>query len=183
MWGRFGAFDHFASILAIIILYYFYSISHLFGCLNLNIAWFFIRNCYIWLQVFGGTFFMFLQVSKLWWFYQGVYLPKCSKTPFGAPGLFCAFWRSLCSLLFLAGLEGTFFIVLASVQIRKIFSRNLSFKVLRNSFWWPWRLLNLLGGSLGSLFFLAGLGRSFSSFLQMSKSWRFSWGVYLPKCF
>jgi hypothetical protein len=40
----------------------------------------------------------------------------------------------------------------------------------------PW------GGSLCSLLFLAGLGGSFSSFWQVSKSWPFSRRVYLQKC-
>ena len=70
-----------------------------------------------------------------------------------------SFWRpwgllgllggSLCSFLFLAVF--LFFIVSAGVQIRTIFSRILSPKVLLNSFWWPWRLLVLLGASLCSL--------------------------------
>ena len=45
-----------------------------------------------------------------------------------------------------------------------IFSRSLSSKVLQNSFWRPWALLGLLGGSLCSLLFLAGLGGLFHRF-------------------
>ena len=72
----------------------------------------FIRNCYIWLQVFGVIIFH----------------------------------------------------VLAGVQIIMIFSRSLSSKVLQNSFWQPWALLGLLGGSLCSLLFLVGLGSFFHRF-------------------
>ena len=77
---------------------------------------------------------------------------------------------------------GVIFHVFAGVQIMMIFSRSLSSKVVQNSFWRPWALLGLLGGSLCSLLFLAGLGFFFSSFWQVSKSGRFSRGVCLPKC-
>jgi hypothetical protein len=59
---------------------------------------------------------------------------------------------------------GVIFHVFAGVQIMMIFSRSLSSKVVQNSFWRPWALLGLLGGSLCSLLFLAGLGPLFHHF-------------------
>ena len=59
---------------------------------------------------------------------------------------------------------GIIFYVFAGVQIMMISSRSLSSKVLQNSFWRPWALLSLLGGSLCSLLFLAGLGCLFHRF-------------------
>ena len=112
----------------------------------------FVRN--IWGDIFGifGTliakfgvsFSMVLQVSKLWWFPRGFYLPKCSKTRFGDPGVF---WASRGGHF----VASSSWLVFARVQIIMIFSRSLSSKVLLNSFSWPWRLSALLGASLCSL--------------------------------
>ena len=77
---------------------------------------------------------------------------------------------------------GDIFYIFAGVEIMTIFSRSLYSNVLPNSFWRPWRPWGFLRGSLGSLLFLFDLRNLFSSVWQVSKSLRFSAGVYTPQC-
>ena len=71
------------------------------------------------------------------------------------------------------------FYVFAGVNIMTILCYSSLLKMLQNSFRWPWRLLGVLGESLGSLLFLVCLGIIFHRFWWpwrlLGLLWRISW--------
>ena len=78
-------------------------------------------------------------------------------------------------LYLLERFRGSIFYIFAGVEIMTIWNYSFCDKRFLNSFWWPWRLLGLLGGSLGSLLFLAGLGCLFHCFGRCPNHDDFLW--------